>query len=356
MNNNITNEKGLSESLYQALQHSDYNKGNCDFSATELIKPSRIVALERMFKGQLTEDASEMIYRMFGIIGHSIIDRTRKEILGENQEKRIEFISLILNDYINSKILLQNLPGEIEEAIKKADEISLFDNHKKIFEKRLFHEITVCLPNTNIEIKVVISGQIDNFDVLNKTLTDYKICSKWAISDGAKDEWIKQLNIYNWLIHHSLGNEVNKIYVEAILRDWSKIQSEKIPGYPKRQVEKVSIPIWDINTTTEYIVERCISHLSALLLNDEKTIELCSKEERWEKDTIYAIKKKDRKSAIKLLDSKEEAEDWITRNTKPKEALYVEERLGESIRCKHYCSVKNLCWFGRSLESNNELF
>ena len=51
--------------------------------------------------------------------------------------------------------------------------------------------------------------------------------------------------------------------------------------------------------------------------------------------------KKGRKSAVRLLDSEEQAEAYV--KDKNVKGGYVEKREGENIRCDGYCSVREFC-------------
>ncbi len=64
----------------------------------------------------------------------------------------------------------------------------------------------------------------------------------------------------------------------------------------------------------------------------------CTPEEWWERPTRFAVMKRGQKRAVRLYDTREEAEDNAT-----KAGLYVEERPGSSVRCESYCRVASFC-------------
>jgi hypothetical protein len=66
----------------------------------------------------------------------------------------------------------------------------------------------------------------------------------------------------------------------------------------------------------------------------------CSPEERWEKPAVWAVKKKNRKSAIRLFASPDEAHEYGRRFV---EGYFLEHRPGDAVRCSKYCSVANFC-------------
>lgn len=342
MTQEYTNNQDLSSNLVQALSYSDYTKGECDFSATELQTPSRIIALTRRFRDQIVEDAADAIYRMFGTIGHSIIERTKKQIVGNNHELRTTAIQTTLETYLEGSFKLEELPERINAAVNEADDEAAWKNHNQIFERRFFATVDID------GIPVKISGQVDGFDNNIGQIRDYKITSRYATE--AKDEWIKQLNVYAWLLRRNgFEGAVHSAKVEALFRDWSKSQAARDPNYPQRQVLVIDIELWDDDIVENYIIDRVRSHIFALSQAEEERIPVCTKEERWVKNANWAVTKHGRSRAIKLFDTEAEAAIWKAHNTKPGEQLIIEERKGESVRCKLYCPVFKFCTFGKYL-------
>jgi len=68
---------------------------------------------------------------------------------------------------------------------------------------------------------------------------------------------------------------------------------------------------------------------------------LCTDDEVWRRDTKWALMKKNRKSAVKLFDSEEEAEKRLV--SEKSKQFYIEHRKGEAIRCERYCNVQTFC-------------
>ena len=65
----------------------------------------------------------------------------------------------------------------------------------------------------------------------------------------------------------------------------------------------------------------------------------CSPEERWMKETTFAVKREGRKTAIRLFKTMEEATELAE-----KEKGYVETRAGEATRCVgDFCGVSKWC-------------
>lgn len=273
----ITNNAGLPEALVRAVQNDTYTKGNSDYSTTELSKPSRIVALEKLHKDELTEEAADRIYALIGKLGHSIL-----------------------------------------EHAGTAD----------IIEKRLF---------TEIEGKI-LSGQVDVVD--GSILEDWKFCSSYVFRDGVKFEWIAQASVNRLLCKRNEIPITEARYI-AIYRDWSKPASMRERDYPSSQVQVFPVKLWPLEQTEQWIKERIQSHENAF-----KSLPECTDEERWAKPPKYALMKEGRKTAVKLYDSKFEADNAAKEDSK----LYVQYRPSDSIRCQYYCPVSQFCDQWKSMQ------
>ena len=174
----------------------------------------------------------------------------------------------------------------------------------------------------------------------NEILTDWKITSVWSFMLGTKDEWINQLNVVKY-IYEKKGIPVKKMQVYAILRDHmkSKIYDS---GYPQIPFQKMDIPV--IKNMEAYIESRINLHLAAEeLIDDPAQIPQCSPKERWQRPTVYAVKKKDQKKAVRVLDTIEDATAYMQNNCKGAGTYYIETRVGADIKCQDYCSVNTFC-------------
>jgi hypothetical protein len=131
----IINDADLPAPLLAAIQYSERDRGESDYTVTELIEPPRIGALKLRHKDEIVENASDRIWALIGSVGHEILARGSKG---------------------------------------------------QIVEKRLFAELD----------GRKISGQCD---LLEEGIVDYKFTSVWAVKGELKPEWEQQLNCYAWL-------------------------------------------------------------------------------------------------------------------------------------------------------------
>ena len=172
-----------------------------------------------------------------------------------------------------------------------------------------------------------ISGQFDHLE--NGILTDWKLTSVWSVVYG-KTEWGKQLNVLAYLCRLK-GLEVRQLQIIAMMRDWQKSKVEAEGNYPKTQVITIPIEMWQPERQEEYIKERLVAHYSYQ--------PSCSDEERWKKDDTWAVMKKGRKSALRVLASEPEAVEWKEANGGDD----IVKRPGSFTRCESYCNVRQWC-------------
>ena len=275
----ITNKFGVPETLMTLASREYYTKGASQYSVTELMSPPRIRRLREQYDEKITQDVSDNLWQLLGQALHVVMERG------------------ITEGYI--------------------------------MEERLF---------LNID-EVTVSGQID----LQKetpdgiVIIDYKFTSAWAVMQD-KVEWEQQLNVYKWLVETVKKRKVVGLQICALVRDFSRHETKD--GYPKAPIHMVDVPMWDAIKTETYIRERLEEHRNARVFQEfGEELQPCSDEERWMRETVYAVKREGRKTAIKLFKTMEEATELAE-----KEKGYVETRKGEPVRCTgNYCGVAEWC-------------
>lgn len=281
----ITNKLNLPEPIVRAVQNDSYSKGDADISVTELNDPPQIRVLRKKHEEEITEDVSERIWSLCGQVIHGILERADET---GDAERRL---SLLVEGY-------------------------------------------------------KLSGGMDRFVRKDSLLQDYKFTTVYKVKGGhIPEEWVKQLNVYAEILRQS-GELIEQLQIVAILRDWSKGEAQRSgheSGYPQQQVVIVDIPLWSSEKASQYITERVILHQKA----ESGNIPPCTKEERWAKESVYAVMKKGMKRAYRLCNTKEAAESILTELG---EAYSIEFREGESIRCKSWCPVREFCNQKKAME------
>jgi len=163
-------------------------------------------------------------------------------------------------------------------------------------------------------------------------LQDWKQASIYEYIYGVKDEKIQQLNMYAYLARNN-GYNISGLEIIFIYRDWSKRKARITKNYPKKQTEIIQIELWTSEKQEAFIIE---------LIEKTSCKDICTPKDRWQTQNKYAVMREGRKSAIRVVDTEEEAQK-IKVDQKQPEKCYVEERPGEDIRCIDYCQVNNFC-------------
>jgi hypothetical protein len=196
----LTNRLNLPQPIVDAVKNDSYSSGDADMSVTTLLKPPRVVALEKLYEFAIEEDASDRIWSLCGQVIHGILERA--DVSG-------------------------------------------------IAERRL-----------SIEVEGwKISGQMDRYE--KAVLQDYKFVTAYKFKDaGVPEDYEAQLNIYAEILR-SHGHPVLKAEIVGILRDWSRMEARRDESYPQTQIVVREVPLWSAERVQAFIRERVILHKQA---------------------------------------------------------------------------------------------
>lgn len=280
----ITNKYNLPETIVNVLHRPTYSKGKANLSVTELINSPRIVALKQKHWDEIEQDASEMVWSLFGSAVHSVLEHGRAE------------------------------------------------NH--VIEQRLTTEFEGW----------TISGAIDLQEATPEgiVISDYKVTSAWAVMNEKK-EWPWQLNLYAWLVERVKFVKVKTIQIVAIVRDWSAREAKTKEGYPQAPVVVLEMEMWTNEQREEFVRNRLRAHSEARLLNDlAEDLPECTPEEMWERPSMWAVKKEGAARAKSVHSTHEEALN-VLGQIKNKTGYSIEHRPGGRTRCASFCPVSGFC-------------
>lgn len=158
--------------------------------------------------------------------------------------------------------------------------------------------------------------------------------SLWAVKYGLKESYIKQLNAYRYLAEKN-GYSIQALEIVSILRDWRKNESLITEDYPEHQIKILPVPLWSMEDTEKYLIERVRAHQQA-----REILPNCSDEDTWRTKDKWALMKKGSKRAIKLYEFSEMAHLAAKKDDKH----YVEFRKGKPVRCADgWCSLAPIC-------------
>ena len=291
----ITNRLGLPQPIVEVLSADNYSKGDADFSVTELIDAPRQKQLLKRHSHEMTVDCIDLIYQFDGKAVHALLEGA-------------------------------DVPEDVG-----------------LIEHRLSVEVD----------GYTVSGAIDYYDVKRGVIQDYKRVSTWEVVMGIKEERHKQLNLYAHLAREN-GWTVNGLEIVYLFRDWSEARSVREIDYPPDRAMRVDIPLWHPSETLSYLEERVGLHATASATSDDSLL-WCTKEERWEDDTTYAVMKHGNKRAVAATDkdgrkfaTRAAASQWVQNNRPHDTQIYIETRAGEPRRCLKFCQAAPFCnqWGG----------
>jgi len=274
-----TNIHNLPGPLVTALSNDIYVKAG-HISVTGLIQPPRIRQLMHRHKEKITEDVSDKIWMLLGSAVHSVLERA--ETANSLQEERLS--AQVLGWKVSGMADLYEDPG---------------------------------------------------------VLSDFKITSVWSGINGVKPDWEAQINLYAHL-YRQAGFEVSRGQIVCIYRDWQKNRAKQGGNYPQCAAGVLPVNLWPQAQAQDYLEYRVKLHQLSEEMTDNALPE-CTAEERWERPTTYAVMKQGRKSAIRVLDTAEDAYSYLGDNTPNDKNHYIETRPGQSIRCDDYCPVNTYC-------------
>nr|DAJ16939.1 MAG TPA: Exonuclease [Siphoviridae sp. ct5YG1] len=185
----------------------------------------------------------------------------------------------------------------------------------------------------------VLSGKFDLYDAETKVVTDYKTASVWKIIFGDFSDWRRQTLIYCYMLRR-IGFDAQGGEIVAFLKDHSKRDAKVKAGYPKFPVQTVKFHFTDDDfVECEDWLRARFTEIRAAEKLDDADLPVCTPDERFNSGDKYAVMKKGRKTALRVLDSQEAAEQWKADNG----GDYIETRLGEDKKCADYCSACEFC-------------
>jgi hypothetical protein len=187
--------------LMRAILRNDYDRGDSQFSVTQLISAPQRTWLAG--KGEKQETPYGAFHAMLGTAIHAVLEKNVDEESGE------------------------------------------------IAERRLYHDFSIGGGF------VRVSGQIDFYE--NKVIFDYKFTG--GVQDDMKPEHYKQVQM-NGRLAELNGIIIENVAVVYIQRDWSFMQSQVNPNYPQSPF-KIFIKDYDQKLASELFAATVADHLMA---------------------------------------------------------------------------------------------
>lgn len=276
----ITNTYGLPKPFVDAVS-KEYTPTPNRYSVTTILKDNREILLSRRHGDEIEQDVSDMIWAIFGSAVHKVLETS-----GEQNELLKEF-------FMSAEVI---------------------DGY-------------------------TLSGICDVYDTANEEVIDYKVVSTFKCLKGDFTDFRKQGLLYCWLLRRG-GFRANKATFYMILRDWQGSKARFDASYPQHQVQKVTFEYSgnDFDDCGKWIIEKFESLKRDEFLPDDD-IAVCSPESRWRTQTVFAVMKNGRKTALKLCTTADEAQE----ECRARGGNYIEVRQGTDRKCAEYCSCAKFC-------------
>lgn len=221
----LTNKYNLPQAFLRAALNDPYDRGEADFSVTELLNPPRAQALKLTHKDELEEDCSDRVFAILGQSVHKILERAAR-----------------VEDLVERRVY------------------GMFGEH-------------------------MLTGQIDLLERDRKVLSDWKVTKAYPFTKkggkGQKPEWIAQLNMQLELLRMN-ELDADKLQIVGIIKDWTEACTDPynkmkyMEGYPPAEIVTIDIPMWPREKTQGFIRERMKAHLDA-----RKALPECTPAETW---------------------------------------------------------------------------
>ena len=259
----FSNKHSIPKYIADWLSHDDYDHDHDPYtiSATTIMKPVRAYVLSTRNGENLQQDVSDMIASKMGSAIHDSLEQIQTE-------------------------------GVIKE-------------------ERVARTLS---PSDDATYKV--TGKFDVLEMQHDgtyILRDIKTTSVWAYIHGGKDDdYRTQLSIYRWLLDPTKEVQ-NTGFIDFFFTDWQGAKAKNDHKYPQRRLmPSYRVDLMPPAETEEYILSR-LSLFEANRHLEEEDIVLCSHEELWSLDPVYAVTKQNAKRATKLCATEDEANKIYTR-------------------------------------------
>lgn len=291
----ITNKYNLPKALVDTIKNNQFAPTEKHYSVTTILSPTRSVLLTRRYFNEIEVDVSKCINQLLGTATHSIIEK---------------------------------------------------------FDKTGFAEIYL---KEEIIDGYYLTGKCDLYDEENFCLVDYKTATVWKIKFSDFEDWKKQGLMYAWLLRKQ-GKFVDKLKFYGLLKDWTarekRLADLKGDFYPETQVYEWCYEISenDMIEIEKYIKERFTELIENETIPDNDLPD-CGQIETWYTGDKYAVYKNETSAkAVRVLDSKEEAEDYI--KNKLNGVGIIIHRKGEYRKCQDYCDCCKYCKYYEERKPN----
>lgn len=262
----ITNNTGISLIAGVWLLNDEYDHIDNPnyFSATTLMKPSRMVALrKRIDYSKLTMDLSALVASSFGSALHDSVEKAWRK------DYRTAMKKLGYSDAVIDRIVID--PTD-EQLANTPGIIPIY------FEQRSFKQIEVD------GVVYTVGGKYDR--IADGIVGDNKSTSTFAYGkEDRKEDYTIQLSIYRWLNPDKIKADFG--HIDFFFTDWQAFRARQDKNYPQSRIVTITVPLLTLEETEAYIVSRIREHRDAINAKDQQTMVRCTARELWMPEPEY---------------------------------------------------------------------
>lgn len=283
-------------------------------TATEILRPLRSIILSRQLAAEKAKDK---------VVTRDIEEKAASS-LGTAVHNAVEYAWVS-----HYKRAMQNL--DIPQGM--IDKVAINPQNPRKEDFNVYFET-----RTSKQIEgFTLSGKFDI--VMDGGVRDIKTTKAYTYMTGSQDEKYRmQGSIYRWLNPEIITQDT--MIVDYYFTDWNPVgyAKEKDKNYPPSRMLAKPFDLVPIPETEQFIRDRlgAIKQLTGL---DQDYLPRCTPDELWQKPARWEYwSKPTNKQCSKLLDSKAEADAWLS----GKGVGFIRERQDEPTFCK-YCDAQTIC-------------
>lgn len=310
----ISNKMNLPQPFVDAVSE-EYKYKEKRYSVTTLLKSEREIMLQRRHNDEIEQDVSDMIFAIFGTAVHSVLENANKS-----------------EDLLTEQHLFLPVTLDDGDTYTLSGYMDLYDTKK----------------GEVIDYKVT-----STFKALKKDFDDYRMQGlmyaymigktkfyKYLTENPSETKYTTEFKEDGYVTCEMVQFNPKKATFYMVLRDWQKSKAKFDKDYPQSQVVPVTFKFTqkDFDFIEKWIKDKFEAIKKAEQL-DDKDLPLCCDKDRWKNPDVWAVMKNGRKSALRLLNTEQEARSYMSKNG----GDYVELRKGVDRKCKEYCSACQFC-------------
>ena len=307
---------GFPQHIVEWLVHDEYDYEPGTISATSFLKPPRVHALMKRYWDQLEMDVKHLAASKMGTAIH---DSLEKAPMTDVLLKEIRFYHVLNGCRISGK----------PDLVKRCNTLN--------FQGKLI------IANSDSKVVFEEEGSGQHGEYKAGHLKDYKTTSVWSfIKDSKDDHYTKQLSIYRYLMFHNRIVLDDLGEIDFFFTDWQKKKAKDDESYPQSKIFWKMFSLMPLDEVEKFLLEKIEEFRRVEALPDDELPE-CTREDLWMENDEYAVMKKGRKSAVRLLSSEEEAKAYMEAKGLNEKIHYIEFRPAQAKRCNPYCPVRKWC-------------